>query len=138
MLIVVSVVFRYLYFDNSPVLYFHTVSALGNFGIGGLLASSVFNKKSFIQKIIEWSKGTVIVVYMCMFLSIIFYHQLMELDIFRVLERLIYSIFFAYFILEQSMGKHHFFQCGNISAFDYRYFEAPFLSLKKKFYTFNI
>ena len=50
-LILISLAFRYYYLDDSATLYFHTVSTLGNFGIGGLLAWFVFNNSRFISRV---------------------------------------------------------------------------------------
>jgi peptidoglycan/LPS O-acetylase OafA/YrhL len=118
-LILISLIFRFYYATDDANLYFNTISALGNFGIGGLLALAVFKKHRIIESIISWKKPYVISIYLLILLSVAFYHQLMALDNFRIAGRLIYSLLFAYLILEQSMGKHHWFNFGRISLFNY-------------------
>lgn len=118
-LIIISLIFRYIYIDNSTSLFFHTVSAFGNFGIGGLLAHFMFTRKNFIFITAGLSAKIVAFIYLVLLLLIAFYHQLMEIEIFRLFSRLIYSLFFAYIILEQSSGKHKIFSFGKFPVFDY-------------------
>ena len=118
-LILISLIFRYLYIDNSASLFFHTVSAFGNFGIGGLLAYFMFTKKKIVFKMAGFSGKIVGLIYVALILLIAFYHQLMRDEIFRLFSRLIYSLFFAYVILDQSSGKHRIFSFGKLPFLDY-------------------
>lgn len=119
LLIFISLIFRYLYYSESDMLYFHTISALGNFGIGGLLAHSMYKKKNFIENISAWNKTKVLLTYLLIICSIVFFHELMEIDVFRLFSRMIYSLFFAYVILEQSIGKNQLFRMGRWPLISY-------------------
>lgn len=119
LLILISILFRFYYFENSATLYFHTVSAFGNFGIGGLLAWGIYNKNSFVIKISEGPSSVNLIFYLLLVLLLIFYHGLMKYDLFRLSERLIYSLFFAYFILDQTIGKNRLFNCGKWPFINY-------------------
>jgi peptidoglycan/LPS O-acetylase OafA/YrhL len=118
-LVIVSLIFRFYYLQDSAMLYFHTVSALGNFGIGGLIAVGMFEKNKVIDRISNIPKLGVALIYLLMFLTVAFYHELMTYDLFRIFERIIYSLFFAFFILDQTIGKNRLFNCGKFSIFNY-------------------
>lgn len=118
-LIAISLIFRYIYIDSSPNLFFHTISAFGNFGTGGLLAYYMYTKKKFIYKIAGFSGIIVGFIYIALIFLIAFYHKFMEIEIFRLFSRIIYSLFFAYIILEQSSGKNRIFSFGKFPVLDY-------------------
>jgi len=118
-LVLTSLVFRVYFLQDSAMLYFHTISALGNFGIGGLIALALFNKYPIIERISNMPKTGLILIYLLMFSTIVLYHELMAFDLFRILERIIYSLFFAFFILDQTNGKNRIFNCGKVSLFNY-------------------
>ena len=119
LLIMSSLVFRIVYIDSDAHLFFHTISALGNFGIGGILAVSVYKKSRWVEEIKDLNKIWITAIYVFIILSIVFFHQLMENDRFRIVERLIFSIFFSFIIIEQSMGRNSLFKFGSLKIFDY-------------------
>lgn len=112
LLIIISVVFRAYYIDESLQLYFNTISALGNFGIGGIIAYLAFYNKKIFQKVIGMSKIQTIALYTILVLSIVFFNQINQFKLFTIFSRLYFSILFALFILEQSYGKNRFFNPG--------------------------
>lgn len=111
-LIIISLVFRAYYINESLQLYFNTVSALGNFGIGGIAAYIAFHKTPLFERLISIKKNQTILLYFILILSIIFFNQLNHFDFFTVFSRLYFSILFALFIIEQSHGKNRFFNPG--------------------------
>lgn len=119
LLILASLLFRFLFSADSSMLYFHTISALGNFGIGGLLAYGMFTKNKFILKMKAIKSRWVWTLYLLMFLSIIFYHQLMNIAFFIVFARLYFSLLFAWYILDQTWGENKIFEGGKIELFNY-------------------
>ena len=118
-LILSSLLFRFLMIESDANLFFNTVSAFGNFGIGGLLAVEVDKNSSLIQKITELSKSSIAMLYLIFFVAIAFFHQLMQFDLFRIFERLIFSLFFAFIIAEQALSENSVFKMGKIRTFDY-------------------
>lgn len=119
LLITISLVFRAIYIDESLQLYFNTISALGNFGIGGITAYLAFYNKSLFQKIVNLKRTHNILIYSILILSIVFFHQLNEIKIFTIFSRLYFSILFALYIIEQSYGKHRVFEPGKSVVLNY-------------------
>ena len=119
LLIIISIVFRAIYIDESLQLYFNTISALGNFGIGGITAYLAFYNKSLFRKIINLKKIHNIIIYTVLVLSIVFFHQLNEIKIFTIFSRLYFSILFALYIIEQSYGQHRIFEPGKSIILNY-------------------
>lgn len=121
-LILISLLFRtyYIFIDpSSRILYFHTISALGNFGIGSLLAIAYFKQNILFKTFKEIPKHINILVYLCFFLCIIFYTYIFSTNIAQVFERLIFSCFFAYIIIEQSYNNNSLLKLGKIKYFNY-------------------
>lgn len=119
LMILASLLFRVLNLEDSRQLYFNTVSALGNFGVGGLLAFGLHNRHRLIRRVILIPKKYVAIIYVLLVLSIIFYHQLSDNDVFSVFSRLYFSLFFAYVILEQAEGRYNLFNFGRKKIFTY-------------------
>lgn len=119
LLIIISIVFRAIYIDESLQLYFNTISALGNFGVGGITAYLAFYNKNLFRKIINLKKIHNIIIYIILLLSIVFFHQLNEIKIFTVFSRLYFSILFALYIIEQSYGQHRVFEPGKSIILNY-------------------
>lgn len=118
-LVIISLVFRAYYINESLQLYFNTVSALGNFGIGGITAYITFYKTPLFERLISIKKNQTILLYTILILSIIFFNQLNHFDFFTVFSRLYFSILFALFIIEQSYGQHRFFNPGQLPLLNY-------------------
>ena len=118
-LIIASVVFRIVYLDSSRMLYFHTVSTLGNFGVGGLLALSVFKERKWIGLMNSLPLISISFIYLFIFSCVILFHEFVKSEIFMVFERLFYSILFAFLIAEQAFGRNHWFEFGRIKLFDH-------------------
>ncbi|MEQ9063016.1 MAG: acyltransferase [Vicingaceae bacterium] len=119
LLVSVSLIFRFIYLDQDATLYFHTVSTLGNFGIGGLLAWGLKERKNFIINVVNLGKISCYAIYALIILLVICYHQAMDFRWFRWSARLIYSVLFSFVILNQARGKFIPFELGRIKAFDY-------------------
>ena len=118
-LILTSLLFRYLYLDEDKSLYFHTVSTLGNFGVGGWLAWSVHKKRSIIDRMADLKPAGSWALYLILILSLAFYHQLMQWHVFKLFSRLYFSILFAYLILNQSRGTYIPFEMGRWKVLDH-------------------
>lgn len=118
-LVIISLVFRAYYINESLQLYFNTVSALGNFGIGGVAAYITFNKTPLFERLISIKKYQTILLYIILILSIVFFNQLNNYKLFTIFSRLYFSILFALFIIEQSYGQHRFFNPGKLPLLNY-------------------
>tara|TARA_Y100000589_G_scaffold328039_1_gene371250 strand:+ start:76853 stop:77929 length:1077 start_codon:yes stop_codon:yes gene_type:complete len=188
-LILISLIFRWINSENSKVLYFHTISILGNFGIGGLAAYLSFYNHQFINMVKNQRKFFTLLPYILLILCVAFYYVLFAGRIGVTIERLFFSLIFGWIILEQNFAQNSLIKWGEfnflnylgkisyglymyhgvvltaitvgglavfkgyfynisvtvaallttivVSAVSYKYFEHPFLKLKKRFYTFD-
>lgn len=119
LLVIISLVFRTYYINESLQLYFNTISALGNFGIGGIAAYITFYKTPLFKRLIGIKKNQTILLYLVLILSIIFFNQLNNYKLFTIFSRLYFSVLFALFIIEQSQGQHRFFNPGKSAVLNY-------------------
>ncbi len=108
LLIVISLIFRWYYSFIEPinnVLYFHTFSALGNFGIGSLIAYISFKRTIFYEYISTFNTYKSLAVYIIFITSLIFYSDIFSNSYMVVFERVFYSLIFGYIIIEQAFNQ---------------------------------
>lgn len=121
-LIVISIVFRWYFTEIEPIkniLYFHTFSAFGNFGIGSLIALMAFNQTKLFEIIKGLSFFTSIIIYCVLVLSVIFYSQIFCFSYLIIFERLFYSLIFGYIIIEQAFCCRPYFQLGRLKVLSF-------------------
>ena len=118
-LILISLLYRYLHLENGQQLYFHTCSVLGNFGVGILVAYIAQQKNSVFSWLENRSNLFSGVIYFVLFGSLIYYNELNEIDPFRVVSRLYFSLLFGYIIFEQCFSKHRFLSFGKNRVITY-------------------
>ncbi len=118
-LITASLLFRFWHLDNSKILYFHTLSILGNFGVGGLLAYVMFHKSRWAKIMEQIPKITTVIPYLLLGLSIVFYEQWFSSSVGIVVERLVFSVIFGAIILEQNFAKNSWIKWGDFSWLNY-------------------
>ena len=119
LLILMSLIFR-IYFLSSPInLNFNTISALGNFGVGSVIAISAFKKDKLLSLIQQLSKNKIALIYSFMILVFLLSPVLWKINSFIIIQRFVFSIFFAFIILEQSYCHHSFFKFSQIKVFDF-------------------
>jgi peptidoglycan/LPS O-acetylase OafA/YrhL len=107
--------FRYFNISNGYTLYYHTLSVTGDMAIGGLAAWLVFYNAKFLNTITNLSRQAIVLIY-CIGVSIIMFNYLIfPIGKMVVFERLVYSLFFAFVILEQNFSNHSFYKMSNFS-----------------------
>ncbi|MBK9801123.1 MAG: acyltransferase [Bacteroidetes bacterium] len=111
-MIVISVLFRSHVISEQKVLYFHTLSTLANFAIGALCAHVGRSKNAIFQFLKSIPKAQVASIYFLLFLNIIFYKDIYDNQVMQVLERLIFSLFFAFIIFDQCFSDASLFKLG--------------------------
>lgn len=186
--ILLTLIFRSMHYSDERTIYFHTLSVVSDFAIGGILALLSLQKgfKNWFKHLARWK---IILFYLLGFS--VFY---LETKIFQgslfIFERIVVACFFGFFIAEQLLASHSFFKVDSIpvlsrlgewtyglylfhcvwiyyvqsifvanqwttqihhfvlylllivglsiasSFLSYRYFEQPFLNLKKRFKRF--
>lgn len=119
LLIAASILFRFIYLNQSVNLYFNTLSWVGTFAAGSLLAHLCINKGKTFEKLKKIPRWVIAFVYILFILNFAFYTQIFSSDIMTVFERLSASLFFSFIIFEQSFCENHLFQLGQIPFINY-------------------
>ena len=119
LIIITSLFFRVYFINDSLSLNFHTLSALGNFGIGALTAILAFKHTHFINKLQSLSKNKILFFYGTIFTFFILMPALLENDFFIVIQRVLFSIFFSFIILEQSYCDNSIVKFSSIKYFNF-------------------
>tara|TARA_B100001287_G_scaffold257435_1_gene243082 strand:- start:301 stop:1428 length:1128 start_codon:yes stop_codon:yes gene_type:complete len=119
LIIFISLFFRIYFINDSLSLNFHTASALGNFGIGALTAILVFKHQYFLDKLKSLSRNKILFIYVTIFSFFILMPVLLENDFFIVIQRVLFSIFFSFIILEQTYCYNSIFKVSRIRYFNF-------------------
>ena len=119
LIILISLLFRVYFINDSLSLNFHTVSALGNFGIGALTAILAFKYPHFIAKLQSLTRNTILFVYLIIFSFFILMPSLIENNFFIITQRVLFSIFFSFIILEQSYCDKSIVKVSRIKYFNF-------------------
>ena len=119
LIILISLLFRVYFINDSLSLNFHTVSALGNFGIGALTAILAFKYPHFITKLQSLTRNKILFVYLIIFSFFILMPFLIENNFFIITQRVLFSIFFSFIILEQSYCDKSIVKVSRIKYFNF-------------------
>ena len=119
LIIFISLFFRIYFINDSLSLNFHTASALGNFGIGALTAISAFKNPCFLNKFQSINRNTILFFYLIIFTFFIVMPVLLENDFFVVIQRVLFSIFFSFIILEQTYCDNSILKVSRIKYFNF-------------------
>ena len=119
LIIFVSLLFRIYFINDSLSLNFHTASALGNFGIGALTAILAFKHTHFISKLQSLTKNKILFFYVTIFTFFILMPTLLENEFFIVIQRVLFSIFFSFIILEQTYCENSIVKVSRIKYFNF-------------------
>jgi peptidoglycan/LPS O-acetylase OafA/YrhL len=119
LMILGSVIFRWWHLNKESQLFFNTLSYLGNFGIGGLTAWLAFNNATFIKHVETLNKSTIASIYLIFIFLTVGYFEWFQSPFMVVFEKLVFGIFFAFVILEQSFAKHSVFKLGRFKRISF-------------------
>ena len=119
LIIFVSLFFRVYFINDSPSLNFHTASALGNFGIGALTAILAFKYPNFLNKLKSLNRNIILFFYITIFTLFIIMPSLLENNFFIIIQRVLFSIFFSFIILEQTYCEKSIFKVSRIKYFNF-------------------
>ena len=107
-LVIVSMLIRCIYLgDNHDS---HLFSCLSDFAVGGGLAYASFYKASWIEKIKSMKMGWIILIYVLGALMFLFRSIWADVYLLYMNQRLLFSIFFAFVILEQNSFDNSFYK----------------------------
>ena len=97
------------------IIEFHTLSVCIPLLVGCLCAYAVIYKN--LSEWINWFKTPkIITIYAVLACLIVFRKELFSNEIAITLSSYIYSLFFAFIILEQNFSKHSFYKMNNIKS----------------------
>jgi peptidoglycan/LPS O-acetylase OafA/YrhL len=118
-LIVVSLIFRLYVLGDNLSLNFNTISALGNFGVGAISAMMAFKTTYLFNLIRNMSKTQIMIMYLMMITVFVLMPYLTKYALFIVFQKLLFSIFYAFIILEQSYCTNSFFKVSILKKFNF-------------------
>lgn len=115
LVILCSLVFRWIYKTDQSMLYYHSLSVISDMAIGGLAALWV-HQHGLISWIQRLKKVHLIGIYL---VGIAFLYTANKLLIgpFIVFERVLSGTFFAFILVEQLQSPHSFFKADKIPFF---------------------
>jgi peptidoglycan/LPS O-acetylase OafA/YrhL len=112
-IIVVSCLFRFYNHNDGKIEYFHTLSVVSDLAVGGGLAYLTINKPNVVGFFNRLRKSYIILIYLLGFILIWFYPSLFWLNQISWMQRLVFSLFFAFIIAEQNYAEHSFYKMKN-------------------------
>lgn len=100
--------------DTQDLIYFHTLSSIGNFGIGSLVAISAMNNGNLFRYFISFSLAIRSVIYLAIIFCI-FFHSIIFNNVFLAsIERFVFALMFGYVIIDQCFNSKPSFKLGDI------------------------
>lgn len=119
-LIVSSLIFRYVNIHDNPRLVFHTLSSLANFGVGNLLCIAFYkHREACVTFINAMSISLKRMIYLLFAGMCLCYNDIFCVDSMVVIERLVFALFFAFVIADLAFSKKPSFQLERIRWMDY-------------------
>jgi peptidoglycan/LPS O-acetylase OafA/YrhL len=101
-----TLVFRVVNAVDAAVLYYHSLAVFGDMVIGGLLAWLAFYHPPFVRGLAAMPRRAIALIYAAGILLILFNYKIFTTPGFRVAERYVYALFFAFVIAEQNFATH--------------------------------
>nr|MBI1229415.1 acyltransferase family protein [Cytophagales bacterium] len=118
-LILISIGFRAMYLHKHEVIFYHTLSVMSDLVIGSWLGWWCFKRNLRQMEMPSISRTNSASIYFVGFLLILFRKELFVFPVLVVLERLVFAIFFAYIIYEQTFFKQSLFKIGSFKNISY-------------------
>lgn len=111
-ILLISIVFRTIFIQNERILYYHTLSVISDFAIGGILALLAFDNKiqAFFERI---SRLQIFLIY-CFGIVVLFLESKIFINYLFAFQRIVIAIFFAFVIAEQVYAKNSLFKLDQI------------------------
>lgn len=118
-LILISLGFRAMYLHQHEVIFYHTLSVMSDLVIGSWLGWWCFENKMQKEGMPPVSRINNMLIYLVGVLLILFRKELFVLPALVILERLVFALFFAFIIYEQTFFKHSLFKIGSFKIISY-------------------
>lgn len=104
--IVLGLFFRSYYAEHDVFIYFHTLGNCCDLAIGGLCAWLVFNVKAFVAYFQQLSAIRIYGIYVLGLIFVLTNEYYLDFTYSNVLNRLLNTLFFAFFILTQNYSSN--------------------------------
>jgi peptidoglycan/LPS O-acetylase OafA/YrhL len=118
-LILSSLIFRAVFLKENEQLAFNTLSVAGNFGMGALAAVWAFRSSNFRTLFANRSRAFYVLVYLIFLLLLLNYFSWFNDGIMLVAEKLIFSVLFVVFIMEQCFAEKPLIAFGQFKNMTY-------------------
>jgi peptidoglycan/LPS O-acetylase OafA/YrhL len=115
-IILASFIFRLTHTDDSMVLYFHSLSVISDMAVGGMAAYLSIHSASFTRFFAGMRKPAIALVYLAGISIILFGEYLFTFPLLAASERAVFTIFFAFVIVEQNYAKQSLIKVGNLAT----------------------
>jgi peptidoglycan/LPS O-acetylase OafA/YrhL len=113
--IITSLLFRSWHLDDPDMLFYHTFSVMSDLAIGGLLAWWCMQRRLEQSSLSLLPKSITLLIYLSGFLLMLFRKDVFVSPVLLVSERLIFSLFFAFIIFEQSYFSNSFYKMARFT-----------------------
>lgn len=117
-LYILTFIFRWLVLDEPRTLYYHTFSVCQDILTGAFIGLSLFQGRSWLNRLQSVKKPVVLLVYLAGFGIVLAKNKIFGGELI-VWERFVLSLFFGFVILDQIRGTHSFVKFGRFKAFNY-------------------
>ena len=118
-LILSSLIFRAVFLKDNEQLAFNALSVAGNFGMGALAAVWAFRSSNFRTLFANRSRAFYVLVYLIFLLLLLNYFSWFNDGIMLVAEKLIFSVLFVVFIMEQCFAEKPLIAFGQFKNMTY-------------------
>lgn len=118
-IILLSIIFRFVHYNNYLTNYFHSLSVVSDLCIGALFAWLIIYKiqvKHYFEKL---DRKVIVGIYILGLLLCLFRFWVFSVQLMIALERVILGLFFAFVILEQNYAIQSFFKFGRLKLISY-------------------
>ena len=124
LLFIISYYYRWVFYYDKGIIKYSTFSVMNDLVVGSAIALCSFELKSFKDIFTGMKRWIIIFIYILFFICIpmrgFIYYFSENVDRFLVsLEPLVFSLFFAFIILEQNYARYSFFKISKIKILNY-------------------
>lgn len=112
-MIACSLIFRAYYVHKPDFLFYHTGSVLSDLAIGSLLGWWTITRPWEINAVVSMKRRQIFSIYLIGMALIILRDYIFINPVLAVIERIVFALFFAFVLLEQSFAQNSFFKAGN-------------------------
>jgi peptidoglycan/LPS O-acetylase OafA/YrhL len=118
-LILISLGFRSMYFHQHEVIFYHTFSVMSDLVIGSWLGWWCYKRNLRQGEMPSISRKNYVLIYLVGFSLILFRKELFVTPALVILERVVFALFFAFIIYEQSFFKQSLLKIGSFNNISY-------------------